>query len=234
MTGAGRKVFLTQRVDATGNAVGLTYDSSFRLIAVTDTLGQVSTFTYGQPGDPLKITRITDPFGRTAQFAYNGAGYLQQITDMIGLTSQFTYTGSFINALTTPYGTTTFAYGDVGAGANAIRWLEATDPLGGKERLEYRHNAPGIAPGDPVATVPSVPGWSLSNVYLNYRNSFFWDKKAMMDAPGDYTQAKITHWLHTSDYNAAAGVKESEKNPLEKPDLVSVSRPADLLLPWFQ
>ena len=213
VTGAGRKVFLTQRVDATGNAVGLTYDSTYRLAGVTDTLGQVSIFSYEQAGDPLKITKITDTFGRTAQFAYNGAGYLQQITDMIGLTSQFTYTGSFINALTTPYGTTTFAYGEVGAGTSTIRWLEATDPLGGKERLEYRHNAPGIATSDPVGTVPA--GISLTNAYLNYRNSFFWDKKAMMEPALDYTKAKITHWLHTSDGNAAAGVKESEKSPLE-------------------
>lgn len=213
VTGAGRKVFLTQRVDATGNAVGLTYDSTYRLTAVTDTLGQVSTFTYNQPGDPLKITRITDPFGRTAQFAYDGASNLQQITDMIGLTSQFSYTGSFINALTTPYGTTIFAYGEVGAGTSTIRWLEATDPLGGKERLEYRHNAPGIAASDPAGTVPA--GISLINAYLNYRNSFFWDKKAMMEPTLDYTKAQITHWLHAEDGNAAAGVKESAKSPLE-------------------
>ena len=213
VTGAGRKVFLTQRVDAAGNAVTLTYDGSFRLVAVTDVIGQVSTVTYGQAGDTLKITRITDPFGRTAQFAYDGAGNLQQITDMIGMTSQFTYTGSFINALTTPYGTTTFAYGDLSTNAalpSSERWLEATDPLGGKERLEYRHDAPGIATTEPAATAPPFG----ENANLQYRNSFYWDKKAMMEAPGDYTKAKITHWLHI-DANTASGVVESEKQPLE-------------------
>lgn len=210
----GRKVFLSRRIDAAGNAATLTYDSSFRVAAVTDAIGQVSTFSYEAAGDPLKITKITDPFLRTAQFDYDGAGNLQKITDMIGITSEFAYTGTFISALTTPYGKTTFAYADVSTDPtlpDSERWLEATDPLGGKERLEYRHDAPGIAASEPF--FPAT--MDLWNNYLNFRNSFFWDKKAMMTAPGDYTQAKLTHWLHSLNDNTAAGVKESEKEPLE-------------------
>jgi RHS repeat-associated protein len=122
--------------------------------------------------------------------------------------------------LITPYGTTTFAYGDVSTDAtlpDSERWLEVTDPLGSKERLEYRHDAPGIANSEanfPTTLDATGTTWVVNN-YLNYRNSFFWDKKAMMTAPGDYTQAKLIHWLHSSDANAAAGVIESEKEPLE-------------------
>jgi YD repeat-containing protein len=85
-TGYGRKIFLTKRVDAAGNAVTLAYDNSFRLVSVTDATGKTSTFSYEMAADPLKITKITDPFQRTAIFAYDASGRLAKITDMIGIT----------------------------------------------------------------------------------------------------------------------------------------------------
>ena len=61
---------------------------------------------------------------------------------------KFTYdTSGLINALTTPYGTTSFVYGDNGT----TRWVNATDPLGQTERVEFRHTAPGI----PLANDPN-------------------------------------------------------------------------------
>ena len=53
------------------------------------------------------------------------------------------------------------------------------------------------------------------NSYINGRNSFYWDKYAMKTAPGDYTKARITHWLHGVSTAVSVGVKESEKQPLE-------------------
>lgn len=114
--GTSRNIFLTQKIDPQGNAVTLTYDSYFRLVAITDAIGQVTTLTYGMPldsvmpNDPYLITEVTDPFGRSATFDYVlfkyesdinivfgvpteiGAFYehvLGGITDEIGLTSQF-------------------------------------------------------------------------------------------------------------------------------------------------
>ena len=72
------------------------------------------------------------------------------------------------------------------------RWIEITDPLGGQERVEYRDQAPGIAASDPVAQ--NAPG--VTNAGLDVANTFYWDKKAMQVAPGDYTKAKIKHWLY--------------------------------------
>ncbi len=67
-----RKIFMTQMVDPAGNAVTINYDSSFRVTTITDSLGQVTTVSYELPGDPLKITKVTEPFpqGRSATFAY--------------------------------------------------------------------------------------------------------------------------------------------------------------------
>jgi len=98
-----RWIFLTAIVDPAGNTLTLTYDASFRLVTVTDALGQVTTLSYGMSADPLKVTQVADPFGRKATFTYAAVpdlpGYwsvykhLESITDMGGLTSSFTYFG---------------------------------------------------------------------------------------------------------------------------------------------
>jgi RHS repeat-associated protein len=209
-----RKVFLTRVVDPFGNGIGFSYDASLRLVAVTDAIGQVTTLSYSLPSDPLKLTKVTDPFGRFATLDYNTSGRLMRITDTVGMISQFTYgNGDFIKTLTTAYGDTTFTYGDTanGGATGTTRWLEVVDPLGAHERTEYRDSAPGIANTEPVAPT----GMSLFNTALIWRNSFYWDKKAMQEAGGVYPEAKIIHWLHTGDINVTSGVVESEKLPFE-------------------
>jgi YD repeat-containing protein len=52
---ASRNVCLTQKVDPQGNAVEISYDDPFRVIALTDAMGQVTTFSYTDATDPLKI-----------------------------------------------------------------------------------------------------------------------------------------------------------------------------------
>ena len=77
-----RRVFLTRSTDAQGNALRFTYDASLRLVAVTDAIGQVTTLSYQLPADPLKVTKVTDPFGRFASLQYDGSGRLSSITDV--------------------------------------------------------------------------------------------------------------------------------------------------------
>jgi RHS repeat-associated protein len=215
-----RKVFLTRSVDPQGNAVELTYDSSLRLVTITDAIGQATQLSYELPNDPLKITRVTDPFGRQAVFEYDGAGRLSRITDVIGIQSSFEYgAGDFIQAMTTPYGTTTFRTAEEGR----RRWLEATDPLGATERLEYVHVAQDVLAGEELSVIPYGlpsneyptgfnPG-ATSNYW--YRNTFYWSKRAHALAPGKYSSAKLTHWLHTNGLTTTSGVIENEKEPLE-------------------
>jgi RHS repeat-associated protein len=201
-----RRVFLSSVVDAVGNATTLTYDTNFRITAITDSLGQSMTLSYSLSGDPLKITKVTDPFGRFACFEYT-SGQLTKITDPIGIQSQFCYVSGqdCINSMTTPYGTTTFAMGESG---NLTRWIEATDPRTGKERVEYDYAVSNIASAE-----TSTPAGVYNNG-LQFYNSFYWDKKAMADAPGDYTQAHLYHWLSTADGNVS-GIKHSEKKARE-------------------
>jgi RHS repeat-associated protein len=216
--GTSRNVFLTQIVDPQGNSVQITYDSLFRVLAVTDAIGQVTVLSYTDASDSYKITQVTDPFGRKALFQYNANGLLSQITDCIGLTSQFTYdSGTFIQALTTPYGTTTFAYANTNNSWGPNQWLVTTYPDGTKERVEFTQSpnvgTPAVVPS---STIPT--GMATTDDYLNDRNTYYWDRNAYASYvanPNDYTSARLYHWLHSSDGQSAVGVLESEKAPLE-------------------
>ncbi len=63
---------------------------------------------------------------------------------------------------------------------------------------------------------PSV-SWlpTTFNAFLYGRNTYYWSKTACAGGYGDYTKAKIYHWLHTTDLSAAVRVLESVKEPLE-------------------
>ena len=163
------------------------------------------------------------------------------ITDTIGITSQFTYdytdnNPTFINSLTTPYGTTTFI--DEDFGFNGQFWygnnygigtlgLEAVDPLGQHERWEMDL----VLPDSAIETNPAVPNITVDDGQrgdrgLNVANTVYWNKAAYAasQAEGlglnqqywDYSKAYIYHWF--SDlYNdgQTTGILDSEKPPLE-------------------
>lgn len=247
--GTSRRVFLTQRIDPQGNAVTLTYGPDLLITAITDAIGQSTTFTYGLPSvtnasgqlilaaDPYKLTSATDPFGRTATFNYTvqdvgeqGTNPVQQvyayvlsgIQDEIGMNSVFDYGMQVTNyadpteilyddlmtQLITPYGTTTFTQGS----SNTTRWVETGYPDGSRDRVEYNQNV-NIPASDPVSTVPL--GMSTYNSFLDARDTYFWSRNAGATAYGDYTKARLFHWLHTDDLTSTSGILESTKDPLE-------------------
>jgi RHS repeat-associated protein len=216
---AGRRIFLTEIRDPQGNAVSLTYDAQLRLIAISDATGQVTALTYAHATDPMKVTQVTDPYGRSATFAYDDSGRLNAITDVIGITSRFVYDSEdIISALVTPYGTTSFRR-EGPTEYPFTRWTEATDPMGGTERLEYNYSStPGIPASAPASDVPS--GVVVSNEDLDRYNSYYWNKRTMALYPRDYTKAVITHWLlgntgRPGDHASAQSVPHSVKKPLE-------------------
>jgi RHS repeat-associated protein len=225
-----RRVFLTQIIDPSGNAMTLNYDSALRLKSLTDATGRDTTFSYDLPSRPMLITRITDPFGRTAQITYDSTGHLSEITDVIGLKSTFGYDASSqIDTMITPYGTTKFAYGEYSNPDHLQeaprRFLEITDPAGYKERVEFRHRAPGITDSDPAGVPQGILAPQLDTprkLYLDARNTFYWDKHAFhafQVAPNDYTKARIKHWAHVypnqPNNPITSNVIESIKFPLE-------------------
>jgi RHS repeat-associated protein len=220
-TGYPRKTFLSQVIDPQGNAATFNYDTQLRLTSVTDAVGRQTIFSYGLALQPLLVTRITDPFGRSAALTYDSSGRLSSITDVLGLVSSFSYdTNSLVNALTTAYGTTSFAYTAPGTNSPP-RFVQVTDPLGYHEREEWLEPAP-IPDSDPAATVPQGMPVSLTNAFLTYRDSFHWDKNAYVVAGCtptggcDYTKARDRHFAHVSTNSSLKSTTiESVKYPLE-------------------
>ena len=211
---SGRRIFLTERTDPQGHTIEYTYDSSFRLIALTDVLGQVTEFDYEHASDSNLLTKVTDPFGRYATLGYDASGRLNSITDVAGMTSTFTYsTNDFIAAMTTPYGTTSFRQGAAGLD----RMLEATDPVGGRERLEFHFENTSLSATAPSGEVPT--GFTASNADLDMWNSFYWDKPTMAQYPGDLTKAVNFNWMLAMDVSyghaMARPVLHSSKRPGE-------------------
>ena len=219
VSGPGRQVFLTQIVDAQGNSLTLKYDSQFRLVSVTDAIGQVTMLSYGLKADPYKITEVTDPFGRTAKFTYtqlSGTYMLTSITDVIGITSKFAYEIGFLHALTTPYGTTSFLFSQGFGAPGDGRALDIYDPTNGHQRVEFMDGGDAFDKtlypyADPV--VPS--GMNLFNAYLYARNVYYWDQHAMEVAPYNYEQAVVYHFQHWIDTNQMSRLLEAIGLPLE-------------------
>lgn len=219
----GRRWFLTQTIDPQGQALTYTYDANIRLVAVTDAVGQVTTLDYADTANPLRVTRVVDPFGRSATLTYDAQGQLETVTDMAGLTSRFSYgeTNQYgvglVTAMTTPYGTTTFKKADLSE--NGIRRLDATDPEGGTERVEWHFGATAGQPAAaPASEVPA--GFEAWNYELDLRNSLYWDKQAMAEAPGDVSRAVVTHWLWDNpkvmgSHPTSRNIPHSIKRPLE-------------------
>ncbi len=210
-----RIILISGQTDKFGNSLTFTYDSQLRLTTIRDATGRNTVFSYTNTSFPLQITKIADPFGRAATLTYDTSGRLAKITDVLGLSSSFTYdSNSLVNALTTPYGTTNFAYGAGQADPTSL-YLQATDPLGYTERVEFEQNTPGIAFSDPSSTIP-VGIVAPFNEYLNSRDTFYWDKHAYALAAGNYTQARNRHWAHlAANTNETSDVIESIRFPLE-------------------
>jgi RHS repeat-associated protein len=213
-----RRIFLTESFDPQGQRLLFTYDSKARMVSITDAIGQVTTLAYEHPDDELKITKVTDPFGREAHFEYTNALTLGKIKDPIGIESEMSYgDGAFVSQLKTPYGATTFASGRGGDIYNhsLFQWIEATDALGGRERMELVHYgivSPEIPNSEPPAVVPT--GFEPQNTQLNGNNSFYWDKRAMALYPSDRLKAHQTHWTFNEAFRFGPPMA-SEKAPLE-------------------
>jgi RHS repeat-associated protein len=238
-----RKMWLTQIVDAWGQRLLLNYEwvtvspgfNAQRLVSVTDAVGRNTTFSYALPAYPLLITKITDPFGRSADLAYDAAGRLLSTTDPVSVFSKFTYIDGRIATVETPYGTTTITSGEGGSqdlysNATYKRWLSITDPEGGTKRIEFRIDEAaaasdweqirptGISTANSDALEdPRYPDYHKD--YLRYRNTFYWDESAYQNSTKDATgsptevwRADIYHWLHTSSGQVST-ILESIKKP---------------------
>jgi len=203
--GAGR-IFMTKVIDPQGNATTITYDANFRITAITDALGQVTTLTYASntigTAGYYKITRITDPFSRQANFTFDStSARIVSMTDVVGMQSSFVYdpASSFILSMTTPYGTSSF-----------YQYIPPKEAEG-----MIREQARGLRIVFPDQTSSVVENWAGPPL-----KSFFWDRHAVDLYPGDaeacvYEHCKSTTWMSSKDEVYERAVVRAEKMPLE-------------------
>lgn len=210
----------------TGNTNYLIAADAYKITKVTDPFGRAATFDY-RPG-LIGFNTCYD----TNNQAHTNLIYtylLKGITDVIGMTSQVTYTSSTnvsafsttsnglffvtnyssIAALTTPYGTTHFFLGYANNATNRV--AELTYPDGSRERIEYDEvsSYPEYATG-----LPLPQGMNPASQALVERNTFYWSRNACATSYGDYTKARLVHWV-AQDFNTTLDIPLSAKEPLE-------------------
>jgi YD repeat-containing protein len=81
---------LTSIVDRNGNTTQLAYDTSNRLITVTDPAARHLSFTYLGPSSNL-VSSVTSDAGITLSYAYDAQGRLTQVTKPDNTTISFVY-----------------------------------------------------------------------------------------------------------------------------------------------
>ncbi|MBS1784168.1 MAG: hypothetical protein JST24_01925 [Acidobacteria bacterium] len=189
--------------DPFGRSAHFGYNDYSDLTSVTDEAGITSTFTYGYVYDQ---TKDQTPQGSRLEVAWVGTGDGYGGCAPVSIQVNQVALPDFLATMTTPYGTTHFDMWESGT----QRVITATDPLGNTERLEFLHNAPGILGSDPL------PPTGVDNIYLQWRNSFYWDKRVWATYGHDYTKAHIYHWLHGLDGEFNTPVLEGEKNTLDR------------------
>ena len=89
----GLEAFLTSITDSNGNTVTITLNPAqpLQVTQVTDPVGRSLTFNYDSSN---RITSITDPIGRSVQYTYNTQGTLATMTDPASGVTRYTYDSS--------------------------------------------------------------------------------------------------------------------------------------------
>ena len=180
--------------------VALSYDANLAaMVTITDAIGQVTIISYDKSDRIFKITKVTDPFGRFATFDYDDSDRLIKITDVIGITSQFTYdAGDFIiNADNALWRSPRSPRSRTATPAS----LETIYPDGDRDRVEYNQSTTlGVDGSVPASNIPGRYG-DPKRVTLITATPTIGAKKPAPFAYGDYTKAKIYHWLHTDRFD---------------------------------
>jgi RHS repeat-associated protein len=197
----------------------------YKITQVTDPFGRSATFTY-TPGLIGWFTCTNSHNQTFTNLIY--AWLLNKITDVNGLSSQLGYntdTNAFgfsetngqlfvtnyidVTSLTTPYGTTFFSLGYGNNGGS--RAAEIQYPDGSRERVEYHETSTYPESGSPFPTPQLMYAASGS---LFERNTFYWSRNACASSYGDYSKARLFHWI-AQDLNTTQDILLSTKEPLE-------------------
>ena len=141
--------------DRNGNTTTLTYDSSYRLITVTDPALRHLYFSYGSASSYL-VTSVTSDFGVSLQYSYDALGRLILVTQPDQTTLSYQYDqGSRITAVLDSNGKVLEAhtYSTCGQGLTSSR-------AGGVEAITVSYPLP-CALAVPAVAVPATTATSV-------------------------------------------------------------------------
>ena len=90
------------------------YDTSGRLISITSRAGVTLQMTYSSASAPIsELVKVSDPFGHSISFTYNGAGYIASATDPAGKVISYSYSSGILTSVTYPDSTSlTYEYNE--------------------------------------------------------------------------------------------------------------------------
>ena len=238
-SGTFQRAFLSAELNAQSLATTFQYDDYtpgpepvIRLRSVVDGDGRTNSIAYVSSNaySTNLVAQVTDPFGRTAVFAYDAAGNLTNIVDAAGNSSSFAYDGrGWLTNLTTPYGTTSFDITDTNTVAGYYpngRAVRVTRPDGSHEQYLYLDYIPGLISSYGASQFPSTAPFfnnTLNNVWLDHFDSFHWGPRQFDNlsttnlsalTTNDLLKATMKNWLRLPTVTASTTLSmEREPSP---------------------
>ncbi len=223
MDGGSLKIyFLTAWYDAQGNAVTFSYtNSSYAnnlLSSVTFADSTAFQINYDGPNGDMP-TSVTSSIGLSTTLIRGETNYspgwyfsLTTIIDAAGITNHVGYTDSYLpTSLITPYGTTSFTYGDASNGGVFDLWIRITQADNSQQFYGLISAYGGTDwPDFASSQIPTnTPVGTLDTTGRTERNTFFWDarqfsglenKSLSLFGWSDFKKARISHWLASAWY----------------------------------
>jgi YD repeat-containing protein len=88
-------------IDRNGNTTSLSYDTSGRLVTVTDPVSRHLYFSYGSGGASYLVSGVSSDVGVSTSYSYDSLGRLSQVTEQDSSTISFTYNSQSLISLVT-------------------------------------------------------------------------------------------------------------------------------------
>ncbi|MGH3083712.1 MAG: RHS repeat-associated core domain-containing protein, partial [Gaiellaceae bacterium] len=199
--------------DANGNEIEFSYVPSnwihvtngWKLTQIRDTQGRITTFTYNDAIE--RLTKITDPSGRSYQYGYNGAGQLTSYTDPASKVTAYAYNGAgLLSRITDPkQNQTRFTY-DADNRVLSVKRV-TNNSTGAGPTTTYRY---GPDPTDPtLCDDPAWIGCTQTTDPNGNRTKYYFDPyrlvRKVKDALGNNVLVTYTPDLSLQTYTAASG-----------------------------
>ena len=206
--------------DANGNKIEFSYapsnwlqiNNGWKLTQIKDTQGRITTFTYNDTIE--RLTKITDPTGRTYKYDYNGFGDLTKYTDPADKFTTYSYSaGGLLTRITDPkLNQTRITYDPTTNRVLTVKRV-LNNSTGAGPTTSY-----GYGPDPAVCEDPAWTGCTVTTDPNGNKTKYFYDPhrlvRKVIDALGNSVATTYTADLNVQTHTAASGgVSENGYDP---------------------